>query len=608
LASTLNELYLKYVNKVGSTLEKDKYFQYLFNLIASGKNELTQTNQILHKVVDEEWLTTVEEVLDPLFRIVENPKKFIETEEELVPASLAKKISSESVRHLSQNTQFLEPNDEDDEVHPSKILNVSHKETLNLYENRFVYCLIKRLFAFIDKRTNIIFWSTGDETRNHVAMETQIEDGYEQIQYKIEMNVKKSQSYAENDADNMNVFMRIDRVRRLVFGLRSTTFYKEMGGTQPVRSPIQKTNAIIKNVDYRACYKLWQFLDRYDDIGYTIEVQDEAMAFDEEYVNQMYIGMINNYMVFKSILDSDERNIDTQARPKKTLKPKFLKKVEEVFVDEFNVEDVEIRKILIQEVTQAQLDAEAALEKKIEELEQALTELSQTQHALEKAKVSEAAANELRESAEKRLIEADTKLGDMSKQLDDTIHARDIAINNENAAKNKQLAAEMSRDEYVAKSKETAQKLRDYIAELKEAQAERVEKEREAKALAKEQLAAERKAKTDALSQAEQIKKEALAEAEKVKKEALAEAEKIQKEAIEQAQKLVKEAEDRASKAEKDQAYAELAKKNAEEAKKSADDARKQAELERDEAIKRDENNRLGKYIVKTLRGKKNEN
>lgn len=55
-----------------------------------------------------------------------------------------------------------------------------------MYENRFVYHLIHRLFAFVDKRTDVIFWSTGDETCNTMCMESKIDDAYEEISYKME--------------------------------------------------------------------------------------------------------------------------------------------------------------------------------------------------------------------------------------------------------------------------------------------------------------------------------------------------------------------------------------------------------------------------------------
>lgn len=76
--------------------------------------------------------------------------------------SRSPKIGADSVRHLSQNTQFLAPSD-DGGVHPTRILNVNTVETYDLYENRFIYHLIQRLLTFVDKRTDVIFWSTGNE-------------------------------------------------------------------------------------------------------------------------------------------------------------------------------------------------------------------------------------------------------------------------------------------------------------------------------------------------------------------------------------------------------------------------------------------------------------
>ena len=60
MSDTINDLYLNYVDAVGSTLENDRYFQYLFEMVQSGDNTLHQTAQVLHKVVDERWLTTIE--------------------------------------------------------------------------------------------------------------------------------------------------------------------------------------------------------------------------------------------------------------------------------------------------------------------------------------------------------------------------------------------------------------------------------------------------------------------------------------------------------------------------------------------------------------------
>lgn len=386
MANTINDLYTKYTNKVERTLENDRYFQYLFEIVQAGNNTIRQNNRVLHKVVDERWLTVVEEGLTSIFNIVDKPRRFIATTEEVVPVALARKITADSVRHLSQNTQFITTNAKGD-IQPTKVLNVTTEESFDLYENRFVYHLIQRLFAFVDKRTDVIFWSTGDETCNTMCMESKIDDAYEEISYKVEMTVKNRQSFAENDNDNMDLFKRIDRVRRMSRTLRASSFCDIMNGCAKVRSPIQRTNLMMKDPDYRNCYKLWQFIESYDEVGYSIEEQDTALEFDEEYQTQMYINLITNYTIFKSLLESDPRKLtEIATKKRRPVKPKFIKKIQEEIVDNCDIPDVEVRKVFIEEVTQAQLDAEAKLAKETanrEKLENSLMQLQESASDLE---------------------------------------------------------------------------------------------------------------------------------------------------------------------------------------------------------------------------------
>lgn len=383
MAGTINDLYLKYVNKVGKTLENDRYFQYLFEMVQAGSTTLRQNHTVLHKQVDERWLGVIEESLDALNRITEHPRRFVTSNEEVVPVALARKITADSVRHLSMNTQFI-ASSKDGEIQPTKILNVTVEETYDLYENRFIYHLIQRLVTFIDKRTDVIFWSTGDETCNTLQMHSKVDDAYEQIEYKLEMKVKNTQSFAENDSDNMSVFMRIDRVRRMVMALRTSAFCELMKGCARVRSPIQRTNTIMKDPDYRVCYRLWQFLESYDEVGYSIEEQDTPLEFDEEYQIQLFSNLITNYTVFKSLLEADPRKLsEIPPKRKKITKPKFIKKIQEEIVTDYNIPDVEVRKVIIEEVTQAQLDAEAKLAEETARREELEAQLADSEKAFQ---------------------------------------------------------------------------------------------------------------------------------------------------------------------------------------------------------------------------------
>lgn len=417
MSETIQDLYTSFSEQMEPIQEDSRYFRYLFEMAQASGTTIEQQREELVKVVDEEWISMIEDSLDAINTIIEKPRRFITTEEEVVPVSLAKKISADSVRHLSQNTQFLAPSD-DGGVHPTRILNVNTVETYDLYENRFIYHLIQRLLTFVDKRTDVIFWSTGNEIRNRFKMHSKIDDAYEEIEYNVEMTVKNRQSFAENDADNMDVFMRIDRVRRLVMALRGASFCQIMNGCSAVRSPIQRTNLIMKDPNYRKCYQLWQFMERYDKVGYNIDVQQQALVFDDEYMVQMYTNLINNYTVFKSLTD-DERNLqELESVQHAPVAPKFIKEIQEVQVDSPDLPDVEVRRVFVEEVTQAQLDAEQALaeaREHIEELQGQLKSWKVQAHALTDERdnladeLDEAKTRELALTQRAQMAEADVE-------------------------------------------------------------------------------------------------------------------------------------------------------------------------------------------------------
>ena len=549
MADTINELYSKYTEGVEYALEEDRYFQYLFEMIQAGDNTLEQKNRILHKVVDERWLTEVENGIEAIFNIVDKPRRFIATSEEVVPVALAKKITADSVRHLSQNTQFVTMN-EAGEIMPTKILNVTTEESYDLYENRFVYHLIQRLFAFVDKRTDVIFWSTGDETCNVMSMESKVDDAYEEISYKVEMTIKNRQSLVENDNDNMDLFKRIDRVRRMSRTLRASSFCDIMNGCAKVRSPIQRTNLMMKDPDYRTCYKLWQFIEGYDEVGYTIEEQDSTLQFDEEYLLQMYINMITNYTVFKSLLVSDPRKMsEIETKKREPVKPKFVKEIQEEIVEDCNIPDVEIRKVFVEEVTQAQLDAEEKLREETarrEELENSISDLEWQMEFLEQTRKQ---LEEDREALENQMAE-DREL--YEQQLEKEKKARTEA---EDAVR---LAEADARTTVETMQRETQEEIAAMQAkaakEIAAAQAKGDEEIAAVQAKAAEEIAAAQTEAENKVAAAQQETQEKVTAAQKESKKKVTAA---QKEAEEKITATINEAEQRLKRAEKAREKAE---------------------------------------------------
>ena len=616
MANTINDLYSKYTNRVERTLENDRYFQYLYEMVQAGNNTLQQKNRILHKVVDERWLTVVEEGVQAIFNIVDKPRRFIATTEEVVPVALAKKITSESVRHLSQNTQFINMNPAG-EIQPTHVLNVTTEESFDLYENRFVYHLIQRLFTFVDKRTDVIFWSTGDETCNTMSMESKVDDAYEEISYKVEMTIKNRQSYVENDTDNMDVFKRIDRVRRMSRTLRSSAFCDIMSGCAKVHSPIQRTNLMMKDPDYHTCYKLWQFIENYDEVGYTIEAQDTALEFDEEYLVQMYINMITNYTVFKSLLESDPRKMtEIATKKRRPVKPKFVKKIQEEIVDDCNIEDVEIRQVFVEEVTEAQLEAEAKLKEQTERCEELENNLSDMEWQLDSLNQQIEMLEEMKQQVEdeKSAMEAQLEAERTSKEEVQAKAAEEFAAVQEKAAQEIQTAREEA-DERVRMAEDEA-----------EQSVSRVQNEMQEKLDAAQSRAEE--IETVHRQQLEEVKKQAEAQMNEVQINAAQQlrdaqeksAQKLREVQTEAEAQMKLERETRESAAKKAGKALEKYKKMAEELEKVKDDLRKserkvralekeKAAAEEQNAVKAEENSqeRSGFRPFKRRKTRKNE-
>lgn len=651
MANTINDLYTKYTNKVERTLENDRYFQYLFEIVQAGNNTIRQNNRVLHKVVDERWLTVVEEGLTSIFNIVDKPRRFIATTEEVVPVALARKITADSVRHLSQNTQFITTNAKGD-IQPTKVLNVTTEESFDLYENRFVYHLIQRLFAFVDKRTDVIFWSTGDETCNTMCMESKIDDAYEEISYKVEMTVKNRQSFAENDNDNMDLFKRIDRVRRMSRTLRASSFCDIMNGCAKVRSPIQRTNLMMKDPDYRNCYKLWQFIESYDEVGYSIEEQDTALEFDEEYQTQMYINLITNYTIFKSLLESDPRKLtEIATKKRRPVKPKFIKKIQEEIVDNCDIPDVEVRKVFIEEVTQAQLDAEAklaeetanreelenslmqlqesasdlewqldALQQQMDELEQKRAQIEEQKNALEAKLVEEQKAKEeLQAAIEKADAEARAAIDNAQTEAKQAIEAAQSEA--EEAKKNAEVEVAAAKSEATKAKEEAEAQITVAKEQLKAAQDEarktvestQSEAERQV-AQAREEAAAQiETAKSESKAQIDLIERQAKERIESIQSETAAQIESIQSQSKEQIESIQSQSNDAIDRTNKEASEhienieTESAKK-IEELQSKLKQALEQAEkdrIDKEKALEKAKANSLSHYIVNALRGRK---
>lgn len=589
------ELYLEYKDYLASATADNEFYDEMNTAINSGTNSYSLFNRYFDKKIDLKWVEEIEACIIPLDNIIRVPRKFIVQEEEIVPIERARKITNESIRHLAQHTNMI-AKVEGDDVTPNQILNVFREESYEVYENRFVYTLMQNLVRFIDVRYNVLFNISDDDNMASLKMESDFNRGREKIQYKLEVSAQSAGSDIDGEAgpegENATAFQRIERVKRIINEYANSSFMKELRNCVPVRPPIMRTNAIQKNPNFRACLKLWQFIQSYNELGYEITVKESNDMVSAEYMNELNRMTAMNYMMLKANTLSEDA---VGKQKKRKIKPKLLKRLAEELVMDYDMEEVEIQRVFVDEVKRVSRKKIEG-EKKIQEaIQSALDSENARKKAIEdkiKAKIAHEKEMERRRIARekeraRKEKEKEKQRLKREKEREKARIAKEKALAKEKARKEKERAAKLKAQEEARIAKEK-QREEMRIAREKAAKLAQIEKEKAAKAKAKER---ERKAKELAAQKA----KEKAAAAKKREKEAIARARAAQaeKERLAKEKARQKEAAAKAAQAEKDRIAREKAKEKVAKAKAA------EAEKQRVAKEKAKEKERLAKEKAK---------
>ncbi len=589
------ELYLEYKDYIASATSDNEFYNEMNTAINSGTNSYSLFNRYFDKKIDLKWVEEIEACIIPLDNIIRVPRKFIVQEEEIVPIERARKITNESIRHLAQHTNMI-AKVEGDDVTPNQILNVFREESYEVYENRFVFTLMQNLVRFIDVRYNVLFNISDDDNMASLKTESNFTRGREKIQYKLEVSAQSAGSEVEGEAgpdgENATAFQRIERVKRIINEYANSSFMKELRNCVPVRPPIMRTNAIQKNPNFRACLKLWQFIQSYDELGYEITVKESNDMVSAEYMNELNRMTAINYMMLKANTLSEDA---VGKQKKRKLKPKLLKRLAEELVMDYDMEEVEIQRVFVDEVKRVSRKKIEG-EKKIQEaIQRALDSENARKKAIEdkiKAKIAHEKEMERRRIARekeraRKEKEKEKQRIKREKERERARIAKEKALAKEKARKEKERAAKLKAQEEARIAKEK-QREEMRIAKEKAAKLAKIEKEKAAKAKAKEK---ERKAKELAAQKA----KEKAAAAKQREKAAIAKAkaEQAEKDRLAKEKAKQKAAAAKVAQAEKDRLAKEKAKQKAAAAKAA------QAEKDRLAKEKAKEKERLAKERAK---------
>lgn len=267
------------------------------------------------KEVDLSWIDKIEETIRYIDNILRNPKKFIINEQEIVKIERSKKATVESIIHLTQHTNYIQDfNEKTGDVKPSKILNINKEESLDTYENRFIYTLIKQIAFFIDVHSNDVINSNYCNDEKGIEYKAKTELNKEKIN--ISLSINSSNSKKNNDIIENNSKERLEKIKKDLKGFMTTDLVKTLDKLHVaiVRPPIRKTNVILKNPNFKKAEELWNFFQNYDNKNFVFEKDKRSYPAIGEFKSKFDESFLINYLSLNYLSKSEKKKIDSQLK------------------------------------------------------------------------------------------------------------------------------------------------------------------------------------------------------------------------------------------------------------------------------------------------------
>ncbi len=282
-------------------------------------------------VLDVEWIEKIEDTIQYLDNIFRNPNRFIINEEDIVKIELARKITVESIKHLSKNTNLIQDyNKETGDVRPSKILNINKEESYDTYENRLIYTLIQNMKVFISKKKSYIENLTNIEKNENKILEYSAKTEFlgEDVNIKLELN----SAFDATDglkSEYEEISARIQNLERKITDITNSEVYKILDKKHfaLVTPPIKKTNVILKNVNFQYAIKLWDYLQNNLENKITQSNENKDLSNDENLLNLLNETFLLNYLITTKYGSQTSKNNTSDELTREELTNQLIEKL-----------------------------------------------------------------------------------------------------------------------------------------------------------------------------------------------------------------------------------------------------------------------------------------
>ena len=272
-------------------------------------------------VENSAWIDMLEFSIPHIEKALIKQIKQIVTEEEIIKIELIKKVTVESVKHLSKNVNFvdhIEPQSGD--VIPKKILNAYKEETFLTYENKFLYSLIKLIEDFMYLRRKDQESEYKGKNQQKAKYEAKIKLKKEKIIAKFDYTTEMS----ENASRTEGTEERIRNLNQSIKTLKATELYQILDSKRfpLIKGTLKMTNVLLKNVHFQYAVKLWNYLNE------QIEMKNKSIKLNKEYEEKGLVKNLvdENIFLLHLIFQNEKEEQKRKGQKKQAIEDKEMRK------------------------------------------------------------------------------------------------------------------------------------------------------------------------------------------------------------------------------------------------------------------------------------------
>lgn len=308
------------------------------------------------KLLSFDWLDKIEEACPFIDIIIRIPKIALIREEEIVKVERAKNITVASIKNLSKHTEYINKVDKKtSDVEPNKILNIRNEETYNIYENVFLYTLVRDMDKFIASKEKLL---DNFELRDNKLLEYTASTSTPNEKVNIVLKLMSESLPISKIDDELKeelkaIKLRLKRVKEYLGSWEKSEMIKALNKAHVsfIKPPIKKTNLILKNPNFRVAVSLWEFLNNYD-----LEKKEDDRENPDQNSSDILRGFIDHsflidYFVMDSMTSYKREQKKNMAKYAVILLTEEIRRVVSLLLSSgYKITDEELLEIIAQEI------------------------------------------------------------------------------------------------------------------------------------------------------------------------------------------------------------------------------------------------------------------